>query len=165
MANFADTTAKLIIQQCTRAKLQTNANSPDEDPQFLKIHRGIVAYVCFFKTSNDDTVEKMSQTICTVKLSKSLEDESKLVSIFDLPGSILVVPQATLGGKIKAKRMQYHSNINKEDGKKLYHLLLEKIRDFMTTKHDSEVYGGTYGNLQVLSIDTNGPYTHVVNFS
>lgn len=88
-----------------------------------------------------------------------------MVSVLDLPGNLLIVPQATLGGKAKGRAMQYHNNISKEDGLRLYSdfvSLCEKellaAAPAMILKH------GTYGNRQVLKLDTNGPYTHLMEF-
>uniref|UniRef100_A0A8C2E9S8 Protein O-mannosyl-transferase 2 n=1 Tax=Cyprinus carpio TaxID=7962 RepID=A0A8C2E9S8_CYPCA len=47
-------------------------------------------------------------------------DSGKYTSVLQLPGSVLIVPQATLGGKPKGKGMQYHGNIGKDEGLKLY---------------------------------------------
>lgn len=93
-------------------------------------------------------------------------DSGKMVSVLELPGSLLIVPQATLGGKAKGRAMQYHSNISKEDGSRLYSAfvalcekeLLAAAGGGVTVKH------GTYGNRQVLKMDTNGPYTHLMEF-
>lgn len=90
--------------------------------------------------------------------------------MLELPGSLLIVPQATLGGKAKGRGMQYHNNIGKEDGLRLYSAFVSLCqkevmaagasggRAEVTVKH------GTYGNRQVLTLDTNGPFTHVMEF-
>ncbi|XP_077968447.1 D-aminoacyl-tRNA deacylase 2-like [Styela clava] len=163
--------ARIIIQQCISAKLQINANAPNENPAFISIGRGIVVYICFLKDAIEETAIKMAKSVCNIKLSKSLSEESNssLVSVVELPGDILVVPQATLGGKQKGNRMQYHGNINKKDGEKLYRIFVETLRNIQD-KNEScrnnnvRTESGTYGNLQVLSVETNGPYTHVLNF-
>ena len=89
------------------------------------------------------------------------------MSILDLPGDILIVPQATLGGKLKGKVMQYHNNINKDIGKTLYIKFVECIENAVNgsakaVELNCKVHKGTYGNLQVLNMNTNGPYTHTI---
>lgn len=150
------------------AKLQTNAES-GEVPQFVSIGRGIVIYVCFMKTATEETALKMARTVCNMKLSQSDINESARVSVLDLPGDILVVPQATLGGKQKGNRMQYHGNVEKSTGKMLYDIMIENLKLLQSDsegrlENNVQTLYGTYGNLQVLSIDTNGPYTHILNF-
>ena len=91
------------------------------------------------------------------------------MSVLDLPGDLLIIPQATLGGKLKGKGMQYHTNIDKTQGEDLYKTLVthcvESFKNNPATKEAGcLVKYGTYGNLQVLSLDTNGPYTHILEF-
>lgn len=91
----------------------------------------------------------------------------KMVSVLELPGSVLVVPQATLGGKVKGRAMQYHGNVGKEDGLRLYHAFVDLCEKEVQGKDGAEgvtVRHGTYGHRQVLSLDTNGPHTHTLDF-
>lgn len=88
-------------------------------------------------------------------------------NILELPGDILVIPQATLGGRLKGKQMQYHSNVEKNMGMELYTSFVEGLRQATTSsatwqEANCTVHHGTYGNRQVLSMDTNGPYSHVI---
>ena len=95
----------------------------------------------------------------------SLNEEGKLVSIIELPGDVLIIPQATLGGTLKGKLMQYHKNIDKEEGMRLYqefiHLCTATVKE---QNPNCEVKCGTYGNRQVFRTDTNGPFTHLIEF-
>uniref|UniRef100_A0A3Q1DG25 D-aminoacyl-tRNA deacylase n=1 Tax=Amphiprion ocellaris TaxID=80972 RepID=A0A3Q1DG25_AMPOC len=104
-------------------------------------------------------------TLLNVRLCEA--SSGRLVSVLELPGSILIVPQATLGGKAKGRSMQYHNNISKEDGLRLYGAfvsLCEKEVATASAGSSVEVKHGTYGNRQVLQLDTNGPYTHLMDF-
>jgi D-Tyr-tRNAtyr deacylase len=97
----------------------------------------------------------------------SSAENGKLVSVLDLPGDVLIIPQATLGGNLKGKVMQYHRNINKEEGETLYQAFVDLcVRTVQghDTARQCNVKSGTYGNRQVLSMDTNGPFTHLVEF-
>ena len=65
--------------------------------------------------------------------------------------------------------MQYHNNIDKETGRSLYKKLTEQIqleleRNDKARESGCTVKCGTYGNRQVFKMDTNGPYTHLVEF-
>nr|XP_002129637.1 D-aminoacyl-tRNA deacylase 2-like [Ciona intestinalis] len=154
--------ARLVLQQCISAKLQVKPITGPEEAVYVNISRGMVAFVCFLKQADQTTVNKMVDHITQVKLSK--QDDGKLVSILDLPGDLLIVPQATLGGRLKGKRMQYHQNIDKNLGSELYTQLVEACRKILKQTNKA-VECGTYGNLQVLSIQTNGPYTHIIDVS
>lgn len=106
-----------------------------------------------------------ARTALTVRLSES--DDGKLVSVLDLPGDVLIIPQATLGGTIKGKVMQYHKNIAKEEGLQLYSEFVSIFRKTYERNDKCQTTGtvvryGTYGNRQVFSCQTNGPYTHLI---
>ncbi|XP_032356539.1 D-aminoacyl-tRNA deacylase 2 [Etheostoma spectabile] len=103
-------------------------------------------------------------TLLNLRLCES--DSGKRVSVLELPGSLLIVPQATLGGRAKGRAMQYHDNISKEDGLRLYAALVSLCETELTAaaSADVTVKHGTYGNRQVLKLDTNGPYTHLMDF-
>ncbi|KAG9480970.1 hypothetical protein GDO78_010302 [Eleutherodactylus coqui] len=162
-----EVTARVVLQQCLHAKLQVKPQGEDSDAEWVKIQRGMVMYVCFFKGSTKDSIPKMVSSLLNVKLSES--SSGKLVSITELPGDVLIVPQATLGGKSKGRCMQYHLNAGKELGMELYALLIAQCQKELETHPQWSESGavlryGTYGNRQVLNLDTNGPYTHLLEF-
>lgn len=102
-----------------------------------------------------------------MKLSET--EGGKYTSVLDLPGSILIIPQATLGGKLKGRSMQYHNNIDKEIGMELYSQLVSLCERELAANNKCANAGvalkhGTYGNRQVLKVDTNGPFTHMIEF-
>lgn len=159
--------ARTVLQQCLQARLQVKPADEHSEAQFVQIERGMVIYICFFKGATEDILPKMVSTLLNLRLSES--DSGKMVSVLDLPGSLLIVPQATLGGKAKGRGMQYHNNISKEDGLRLYSAfvaLCEKELNAAVAESSAEVTvkHGTYGNRQVLKLDTNGPYTHLMEF-
>ena len=72
---------------------------------------------------------------------------------------------AHAGGRLKGKSMQYHNNVDKSLGHSLYQTFVDRLEAEMRKKDacsEKCVRGGTYGNRQILSVDTNGPYTHLV---
>lgn len=155
--------ARAVLQQCLHAKLQVKPAEQDSEAQFVEIDRGMVIYICFFKGATDDILSKTVSTLLNLRLSES--DSGKMVSVLDLPGNLLIVPQATLGGKAKGRAMQYHNNISKEDGLRLYTDFVSLCeKELMEAAPGMIVKHGTYGNRQVLKLDTNGPYTHLMEF-
>ncbi|XP_076463495.1 D-aminoacyl-tRNA deacylase 2-like [Babylonia areolata] len=158
-------TIRLVLQQCMSAQLMVQPPMEGAHPQFVEIQRGLIIYVCFLRGATKAQVEKIAKMALSVRLSEG--DNGKLVSVFDLPGDILIIPQATLGGTLKGKVMQYHKNIAKEEGQQLY---AEFVSIFQKVYERSEkcaaagtvVRFGTYGNRQVFSCQTNGPYTHLI---
>ncbi|XP_020622671.1 probable D-tyrosyl-tRNA(Tyr) deacylase 2 isoform X2 [Orbicella faveolata] len=161
---------RVIIQQCLSARLQVQPPTENEDAQWVEIARGIVIYLCFLKGSNLDLVPKVVKSILNVRLSETT-DRPNNVSVLELPGDILIVPQATLGGKMKGRSVQYHSNISKDEGRIFYETFTTLCEEAVLANSESSsdsppkrVRHGTYGNRQVLSVETNGPFTHVFDF-
>ncbi|XP_069131212.1 D-aminoacyl-tRNA deacylase 2-like isoform X2 [Argopecten irradians] len=163
--------SRLVLQQCLSARLQVQPPSETGiEAEYVEIGKGMIIYVCFMKGATEETVEKMVKCALNTCLSPS-EDPSatKRVSVLDLPGDILIIPQATLGGTPKGKLMQYHKNIAKEDGKKLYAHFVSLCEASLhmserAREQEKHVRAGTYGNLQVFSTNTNGPFTHLLEF-
>ncbi|XP_019471252.1 D-aminoacyl-tRNA deacylase 2 isoform X1 [Meleagris gallopavo] len=133
----------------------------------LVIQRGLVIYICFFKGADENLIPKIVNVLLNVKLSEN--ENGEYVSVLDLPGNVLIIPQATLGGKLKGRKMQYHANIEKEKGMELYSQFVTLCEKELAANAKCMEAGvlvkhGTYGNRQVLKLDTNGPYTHLVEF-
>ncbi|KAM5242541.1 D-aminoacyl-tRNA deacylase 2 [Hipposideros larvatus] len=159
--------ARAILQQCLHARLQVRPAEGDAAAQWVEVQRGLVIYVCFFKGADKELLPRMVNTLLNVKLSET--ENGKHVSILDLPGNILIIPQATLGGKVKGRNMQYHSNSGKEEGLQLYTQFVTLCEKELAANDKCAEAGvvvahGTYGNRQVLKLDTNGPYTHLIEF-
>ncbi|XP_041828181.1 D-aminoacyl-tRNA deacylase 2 [Melanotaenia boesemani] len=166
--NSSGPVARTVLQQCLQARLQVRPAEEHAEAQFVQIDRGMVVYVCFFRGATDDILPKMVSTLLNMRLCES--SSGKMVSVCQLPGSLLIVPQATLGGRAKGRAMQYHSNIGKEDGLRLYQAFVslceQELKSAAAAAGGAEVTvkHGTYGNRQVLKLDTNGPYTHLMEF-
>ncbi|XP_060684366.1 D-aminoacyl-tRNA deacylase 2 isoform X1 [Hemiscyllium ocellatum] len=159
--------ARVLLQQCFSARLQVKEVEEGAAAEWVQIQRGALIYVCFFKGATVDIIPKMVSTLLNVKLCES--NEGNYVSMLDLPANVIIIPQATLGGKLKGRNMQYHYNIGKEEGKELYeHFVAVCEKEFASNAKCTEagvvVRHGTYGIRQVLQMDTNGPYTHLIEF-
>merc|ERR550532_3692675 len=101
------------------------------------------------KGATVELTDKLVKTALEVKLSQ--DGTGKLTSILDLPGDVLIVPQATLGGKLKGKVMQYHNNIDKTEGLQLYSRFVDKCEHLASksppfTEVNCSIRCGTYGN-------------------
>lgn len=82
--------ARIILQQCLSAKLQVQPRTEEQEAQFVEINRGLVVYVCFMKGATSDTVDKMVKAAMNARLSSLDDGTSKLVSILDLPGEVII---------------------------------------------------------------------------
>ena len=80
---------------------------------------------------------------------------------------MLVIPQATLGGKLKGKSFQYHYNVAKDKGKELYDYFLAVIEETLNSnskwlENGCRLKSGTFGIRQVYAAQTKGPYSHII---
>ncbi|KAG7232993.1 hypothetical protein INR49_007880 [Caranx melampygus] len=131
--------ARTVLQQCLQARLQVKPADGDSEAQFVQC------------------------PVCSTCGCASPTREDGVVA--GAPRQLLIVPQATLGGKNKGRAMQYHNNISKEDGLRLYSAFVALCeKELSGVEGDVTVKHGTYGNRQVLKLDTNGPYTHLMEF-
>ncbi|KAJ7407843.1 putative D-tyrosyl-tRNA(Tyr) deacylase 2 [Pitangus sulphuratus] len=167
MAAAGPARARALVQQSLSARLQVRPPERGAEAQWVEIQRGLVIYICFFKGADEDLVPKIVNMLLNVKLSEN--ENGEFVSVLDLPGDVLIIPQATLGGKPKGRKMQYHANIEKEKGFELYSQFVtlcekELAANAKCVEAGVRVKHGTYGNRQVLKLDTNGPYTHLIEF-
>jgi len=147
---------RLLVQNCLSARLQLNwdqIRDTEESANYAEITDGLVVYVCFRSEADEATVAKMVKILLEAKIW-SPHTKADVLKDCDL----LLVPQATLGAKLKGKMVQFHGNCEKSRGEELWALLIEKLR-----QNDSnvKVHHGTYGNRQVLRMDTEGPFSRV----
>jgi D-Tyr-tRNAtyr deacylase len=144
---------KLVIQQCVSASI-TLPNCQDlESEEVRSIGKGVVVFVCFLRGSSVDSSKAAADTVCSLPLSTCDEAEAaaKRVSVAALPGDVLIVPQATLGGKWKGRSM----------GEELFSAFSSRVKELVAPGRT--VVCGAYGATQKISMDCScGPYTHVI---
>jgi D-tyrosyl-tRNA(Tyr) deacylase len=158
---------KLVIQQCVSARLK-----PPDGADDLVIGAGMVVFVCFTRAATEESAIRAAETVSKMKLCEQEEEENAAAaapairtSVLEKPGDMLIVPQATLGGKLKGSRLQYHGNVDKASGETLFAAFCGALRalsrNHPKTSEKCKVLHGVYGARQMLSLDaTQGPYTH-----
>jgi D-Tyr-tRNAtyr deacylase len=134
----------------------------------------MVVFVAFLKDAQLDDVNKLgmknkrklfliffknlAKEIATVKLCES---DDGMKTIVDVSGDLLIIPQATLGGRLNGHRFQYHHNINKDTGLEFYDKFVSNLRELCSP---NVVHAGSYGIRQIYSCETNGPAMHLIEF-
>ncbi|CAF0943940.1 unnamed protein product [Rotaria sp. Silwood1] len=146
---------RCLLQQCTKATLRL------QDESEVTINRGMIVFVAFIKHAQLDDVIKLAKEIATVRLCES---DDGLKTIIDLPGDLLIIPQATLGGRLNGHRFQYHNNINRDIGLEFYNKFVLNLRELCNQNKDNVVHAGSYGIKQIYSCETNGPAMHIIEF-
>uniref|UniRef100_A0A8C4Q1W2 D-aminoacyl-tRNA deacylase n=1 Tax=Eptatretus burgeri TaxID=7764 RepID=A0A8C4Q1W2_EPTBU len=126
----------------------------------------LVVYVCFLKDATADVIPKMVHELMRLRVCESTDGH--LVRLPELPGSLLIVPQATLGGRSKAGRLQYHGNACRAEAEALFAAFAEQcgvaLQEKSAPDSGSVVLHGTYGSRQMLELESDGPGTSLLEF-
>ncbi|KAG9336397.1 hypothetical protein JZ751_002744 [Albula glossodonta] len=159
--------ARTAVQQCQYARLRVKAEEGDSFAEWVEIHKGMVVYVCFFKGATEKLISKMVKALLNVKVFEV--GSGKQASVLELPGSILVVPQDTLGGQARWRSMQYPNNIDSLKGLQLYGSFVTQLESHVISSSKCAEAGvvvrcGVYGEQQALVLDSDGVSTHLIEF-
>ncbi|CAL8107727.1 unnamed protein product [Orchesella dallaii] len=162
---------KVVVQQCVKAELKFDTSDAP-----VSIGKGMVVFICFLHGATPDRIDSIVKAIMTVKLSEpdlpssetpnsgESSNNVRRKSVVDCDYDILVVPQATLGGKLKGTGVQYHGLVSKDLGFELFHGFVKALKEFKAGARNGNVECGVYGARQILNMETNGPFTHVFEF-
>ncbi|ESL08445.1 hypothetical protein TRSC58_03852 [Trypanosoma rangeli SC58] len=177
-------TIRVLLQSIERGAILV-----DNVERYVSVGRGVVIYVAFLGDVNDAALEQAVAAIMSgVVVHRCLPENASTTSIVSLndyrDADILVVPQASLGGKLKGHRVQFHALVEKSRGLWLYDRfcqLLRAARGIDASSVDANgvpvneamgslelpqgglVINGTYGNRQGLKIESEGPMTHFLD--
>ncbi|XP_066529855.1 uncharacterized protein [Hoplias malabaricus] len=159
--------ARTVVQQCTHALLQVKSQVEDADSEWVEIHEGMVIYVCFYKGAMETIIPKMVDTLLNAKFFPS--STGSYLSILELPGSVLIVPQDTMSGVVKGNIVQHHEAVEPWKGLRLYKQFVSLCEKEMSASTKCSEAGavvrhGVYGNMQAIYLNSNGPLTHVIEF-
>eukprot|EP01080_Neovahlkampfia_damariscottae_P003399 gene3399-5944_t len=144
-------TVLFVIQRVESASLLI-----DNVDKYVNINKGVIIHLSILKETKKEDLEKIVKTLSTTKYY--INEDGKPCSIQEVPCDILIVPQASLAGKIKQKNVQYHSLIEKSGGKEIYDAFVEMMKS--TIHEKSILQSGVYGNRQGLKFISEGPFTH-----
>eukprot|EP00064_Thunnus_orientalis_P025525 superscaffoldBa00013116_g25910 len=98
------------------------------------------------------------------------KDSGHTVSILDLPGSVLLIPQdSLLGEPVSKRRMQFKGGCELWWGAQLFSNLVSACREFMSgsakcTKAGVKVEQGVYGQKQEIALNSLEPLTILLEF-
>ena len=136
----------------------------DNKDKWVSIGPGFVIGMVFLKGASAATVGKAVKTLLSMPIGeKEGQGKGKLAGTpcqlrEAAAREVMIVPQASLAGKMRGKRMQYHSACGKALAEELYAAFVAAMRAELEV-----VQAGTYGNMQGLKISAaNGPFSHHV---
>jgi len=140
-------------------------NSQDNENDWVSVGPGIIVYVAFGLQATSDVFPALVQSVLEFPSQWDAVNQKK-ISVQEAKGSILIIPQASLLGKLKQKKVQYHGLIDKDAGLQLYKVLVDLFTTVVGKQEadSTKVVAGVYGNRQGLKMDSSGPNTHQFDF-
>uniref|UniRef100_A0A1A7XXA4 THAP domain-containing protein 1 n=1 Tax=Iconisemion striatum TaxID=60296 RepID=A0A1A7XXA4_9TELE len=159
--------ARIVIQQCSHAKVKVRPALDGAEPEWAEIQQGMVAYVCFLQGA---TVEVIYEIASKLMSTKFFRRERHIVSVLDLPGSVLLVPQDSLVGEpLPNRKMQYKGGCELWLGAQLFSNLASACRQLMSTstkcsRAGTKVEHGIYGQKQELVLNSLDPMSLLLDF-
>ncbi|XP_075883817.1 uncharacterized protein LOC142889085 isoform X2 [Nelusetta ayraudi] len=160
--------ARTVLQQCSTAKVKTKPALDGAEAEWAEIQEGMVVYVCFLQGATDDIIHDMAERLMTTKLFR--KENGRMVSVLDLPGSVLLVPQESLLGRpLNRRQIQYKGGCEPWWGGHLFLELVAACRELMAasakcTRASVKVEHGVYGPKQEMAMSSAEPLTLLLEF-
>lgn len=126
---------KFIVQRVLEAEVKVDGE------QIAKIDHGLMVLVGITQNDNDDILKWMANKLINLRVFP--DEEGKMNrSVQDVKGSIIVVPNFTLYGKLKKGfRPSYTDAAGPEISKPLFEKLVKYLKD----NYDIQIGSGVFG--------------------
>ena len=174
---------RIILQRIKSAQLLINGKSFREDNErkeedvWIKCGEGSLIYIAFLRGTTDEEIKCLINKIFSNPLFRTIRNSSKKHEMkcdndTKNETDILIVPQFSLGGKLKSGKQgaQYNSSEKPDIARVHYQSFCEGLRkkneQNQINKKQREknlnvnLYCGVFGNRQGLKIESDGPFTH-----
>eukprot|EP00295_Goniomonas_pacifica_P050425 CAMPEP_0175900504 /NCGR_PEP_ID=MMETSP0108-20121206/2367_1 /TAXON_ID=195067 ORGANISM="Goniomonas pacifica, Strain CCMP1869" /NCGR_SAMPLE_ID=MMETSP0108 /ASSEMBLY_ACC=CAM_ASM_000204 /LENGTH=164 /DNA_ID=CAMNT_0017222031 /DNA_START=1 /DNA_END=495 /DNA_ORIENTATION=- len=137
--------------------------------------KALVLYVGLIKDVGPENVTRAAQGILQAEWIR--QEGGAAQSALQLGLNIVVIPQASLAGKVKGKKMQsvhptallvtaqrYHAQVEKEASRELYAMFCDALQAAAAPQAPEPILCGTFGNRQGLRLASAGPLSHFFEF-
>lgn len=141
---------KLVVQRVTSAKVEVNNNIVG------KIGKGYLVLLGIKKTDTKKEADYMINKLMKLRVFEDEENKMNL-SIQDIDGEILLIPQFTLYGDVTHNNRPSFSNAMKPtDAKKLFEYCCNECEKKVHTRK------GEFGAFMDVNLVNNGPVTIII---
>ena len=162
------------MQRVDKATLKVGEN-------LESISCGVICYVVFLKDTKFENVENLATKFLNIKIYKS-EEIKKASNLIESKIDLMIIPQASLSGKMKGNSIQFHSLLEKIEAEKCYKHFVQIVRSKISTGEENrffrffffffflslkspKVVSGIYSNTQELEMKSViGPNTTELEF-
>ena len=137
---------KLVVQRVTSARVEVDGNIVGE------IEDGLMVLVGF---GQNDTVKEADYLAAKLAKLRIFEDENGRmnISVKDIGGQVLLVPQFTLYAHTKKNRPSFHKALAPDKATELFDYFTDKCSELIP------VETGEFGAFMKVSLLNNGPVT------
>jgi len=137
-----------LIQRVSEARVEVDGNAVGS------IGRGILALVGVERGDGEAQAERLVEKVLAYRIFP--DDAGKMnLSLLDIKGALLAVPQFTLAADTKTgTRAGFSTAASPEDGLRLFALFVEKSK-----KKNPETKAGQFGADMKVSLVNDGPVT------
>ncbi|RMD86316.1 MAG: D-tyrosyl-tRNA(Tyr) deacylase [Candidatus Dadabacteria bacterium] len=143
---------KVLLQRVNRASVTVNGQIKGA------IEKGLLLLTGFGKGDSETVIRKMAEKIAHLRVFPG-KDSSFHLSLLDINGDALVVPQFTLYADTKKGRRPDFFNALQPDQAKV---LSQKFVAFLKETGIPTVASGIFGAHMVVSLENDGPVTIMV---
>ncbi len=144
---------KVLIQRVFSASVRLIKEGKVKEE--ASIGKGLLLFIGIGKNDNRDTVEFLVKKIFNLRI---FESKGKFdLSLADIKGEVLAVPQFTLYGNTeKGRRPEFTAAERPERAKKLFDFFCEQVEDLLSCKK------GFFGEKMEVELVNDGPVTLMV---
>lgn len=144
---------RLLLQKVSKASVTVGSETVGQ------IDKGYLLFLGILRGDTSAQAELLAEKITKVRLFDSEDGKINDQSIIDIDGSILVVSQFTLAGRLeKGNRPDYSQSAPPEDAKVLYEYFIRKLETLGVQKVES----GEFGAYMDVSLVNDGPVTLIL---
>ena len=142
---------RLVLQRVSSAKVQS-------DNLVSKIGKGLVALVAISDNDNEKDIEFAAKKTASLRIFSNNEGKMDL-SVYDIKGEVLSIPQFTLYGDCrKGRRPDFTESAGKKKARDYFELYTDKIK-----QEKVKVKTGFFGASMKLKLVNDGPVTIIVD--
>lgn len=141
---------KLVIQRVTNASVEVN------DEITGAIEEGLMVLVGFGQNDTEKEADYLAKKLAKLRIFHD-ENERMNLSVKDIGGKLLLVPQFTLYAKTKKNRPSFHKALSPDKATVLFDYFTEKCRE-----EGVEVETGVFGAFMKVELLNNGPVTIIL---
>eukprot|EP00793_Prasinoderma_coloniale_P001703 PRCOL_00003508-RA len=146
---------RAVVQRCTQASVSVEGETVG-----AVSGPSLAVLVGVGREDTEEQVEWLARKLLNMRLWAGDDEKPWARSVRDMGGSVLVVSQFTLHGKLKGNKPDWGRAAGPEPARALYESLLARLRSDLG---EERVAAGVFGAMMACSFENDGPVTMVLD--